>query len=255
MFILIFSVLDFLGFSCNEHRAEPPVYNDPLFSSEYRLIEEENGGNYIYTFYIYPLAFLTADDTATTINADISSNALQTAITNFMSSWPYYVPTLVSITSGTVPNTDVYFVDTFGNEKKTFDLEVKENNITVKNLKLNQNGYIWIYAFRKDPDTSGLDHIMVPNKNEFRYYINRRLLDENYIGLRYYDASIGNPITIEFQGLKKDNDYFLFFFAQNEDSGDENLTSYVYSTHVRTSAVRFSLGFSLLVIVLLLIVV
>mmetsp|Transcript_20158 Transcript_20158/g.17312 ORF Transcript_20158/g.17312 Transcript_20158/m.17312 type:complete len:237 (-) Transcript_20158:429-1139(-) len=100
------NVLDFQGFTCNDHRINPPDGLDTLLSSQHRVLQQDNGdGTYTYTFYLYPLSFFAVDDSYTNALADTTIAAdLQT----FVDNWPYtsLVVSSVTLTQKLAPATD-----------------------------------------------------------------------------------------------------------------------------------------------------
>ena len=96
--------------------------------------------------------------------------------------------------------------------------------------------------------------MFVPNKGDFKFYLNRRLDDQNYVAMRYYDGT--NPLQIQFDGLKVNDDYILHWFGQNDDPGAQNRTTYTYTTFVSTKgAERITSWFAVVIALIVLIIV
>lgn len=235
------NVKDFLGYSCNEHRSRTSYPIDTILSSQYRIAQQTTSGGapYTYAFYIYPLAFSSYDDTKTTIQNDVlpSNSSLKNDMTTkLIATWVFLTkPNIVGdIAAQVISSSAVDFVNAANIAISSFVVNSTNDTIGIWNLKLNQKGYIWVYALRKSSELTTFGDLFIPTKGEFKYYLNRRLSDRNYVAMRYYDDL--SPVNIMFDGLNPNEDYVLYWFGQNDDAGYENMTSYMRSQYIRTQS-------------------
>jgi len=229
-------VKDFQGYSCNDNRTYSPTVVDNILSSQNRIIHMRGTNTYSYKFYVYPLSFLENDDVASNILNDVSAGnmSLRTDLNAFLSAWPFSIPVMTADpTASTVTTTtDVEFMDDVNQVQNEFVISSTNISISLNDLRLNQPGFIWVYALRKNNYTSAFNDLFIPGKGDLKYYLNRRLLDQNYVALKYFDGT--NPVDILFDGLDPSEDYILHWFGQNDDSGFNNRTTFTRSAFVST---------------------
>jgi len=230
-----------------------PTDEDNVISSQNRIYQLRGSSSYTYNFYVYPMGFLEYDDTTINVVNSVVNSTFETDLVALMSTWNFSTPNLVgSPTSALLTSTDVEFWDASSATVSKFTVTSTNSSIMLADIRLNQPGFVWVYALRKATHFSSFANLFVPNKGDFKFYLNRRLDDQNYVAMRYYDGT--NPLQILFDGLNVNDDYILHWFGQNDDPGAQNRTTYTYTTFVKTKGAERIWARSWLVVFVTLIV-
>jgi len=230
------NVKDFLGYSCNDDRTMNPTDEDNVLSGQNRVYQLRGVSTYTYRFYVYPLGFQEYDDTTINVMNSVVNGTFVDDLRSLMSTWNFSIPSIVGTpTSVLLTSTDVAFRSPSGSTTTTeFTVTSTNSSIALNNVRLNQAGFVWVYALRKSAQFSTFSDLFIPSKGDFKYYLNRRLDDQNYVAMRYYDGS--TTLQILFDGLDENEDYILHWFGQNDDPGAQNRTTYTYTTFVSTKS-------------------
>jgi len=212
------------------------IDEDSVLSGQNRFYQLRGASSYTYRFYVYPLGFQEYDDTTINVMNSVVNGTFASDLLSLMTFWNFSTPSLVGTpTSVLLTSTDVAFRTSTGSTTTSeFTVTSTNSSITLKDIRLNQAGFVWVYALRKSAQFSSFSDLFVPSKGDFKYYLNRRLDDQNYVAMRYYDGS--TTLQILFDGLNENEDYILHWFGQNDDPGAQNRTTLTYTTFVTTKS-------------------